>query len=39
MNMVVGYQQVRVQKEDIPKTAFVIVWRQYEYPLDYAIPQ
>ncbi len=31
MDMVAGYWQVRVQKEDIFKTAFVIVWRQYEY--------
>ncbi len=31
MNMVAGYWQVRVRKEDIPKTAFVTVWGQYEY--------
>ena len=31
MNMVAGYWQIRVCKEDIPKTAFVIVWGQYEY--------
>jgi len=31
MDIVAGYWQVRVQKEDIPKTAFVTVWRQYEY--------
>src|SRR6266542_5286860 len=31
MNMVVRYWQVRVQKEDISKTAFIIVWRQYKY--------
>ena len=26
MDMVAGYWQVRVRKEDIPKTAFVIIW-------------
>src|SRR6266540_2390074 len=26
MNMVAGYWQIRVRKEDIPKTAFVTVW-------------
>ncbi len=31
MDMVAGYWQVRVQKEDIPKTAFVTIWGQYEY--------
>ncbi len=31
MDMVAGYWQVRVRKEDIPKTAFVTVWGQYEY--------
>ena len=29
--MVAGYWQVRVRKEDIPKTTFVMVWGQYEY--------
>jgi len=31
MDIVTGYWQVRVQKEDIPKTAFVTIWGQYEY--------
>ncbi len=31
MDMVAGYWQVRIQKEDIPKTAFVTVWGQYKY--------
>ncbi len=31
MDMVAGYWQVRVRKEDIPKTAFVTIWEQYEY--------
>ena len=31
MDMVVEYWQVRVRKEDIPKTTFVMVWGQYEY--------
>ncbi len=31
MNMVAGYWQVRVRKENISKTAFVTVWGQYEY--------
>src|SRR6266498_2567760 len=31
MDMVAGYWQVRVRKEDIPKIAFVTVWGQYEY--------
>ncbi len=26
IDMVAGYWQVRVRKEDIPKTAFVTVW-------------
>ena len=26
MDMVAGYWQIRVRKEDIPKTAFVTVW-------------
>ncbi len=31
MDIVAEYWQVRVRKEDIPKTAFVTVWGQYEY--------
>ncbi len=31
MNIVAGYWQVRVWKEDIPKTAFITVWGQYKY--------
>ncbi len=31
MDMVAGYWQVRVRKENISKTAFVTVWGQYEY--------
>src|SRR6266498_2108541 len=31
MDMVAGYWQVRVRKEDIPKTAFVTIWGQYKY--------
>ncbi len=31
MDMVARYWQVRVWKEDILKTAFVIIWKQYEY--------
>ncbi len=31
MDMVARYWQVRVRKEDIPKTAFVTVWGQYKY--------
>ena len=31
IDMVVEYQQVRIQKENIFKIAFVTVWRQYKY--------
>ena len=31
IDMVAGYWQVRVRKENIPKTTFIIVWGQYEY--------
>ena len=31
MDMVAEYWQVRVRKENIPKTAFVTIWEQYEY--------
>ena len=31
MDMVARYWQVRMQKEDISKTAFVTVWGQYKY--------
>jgi len=31
IDMIAGYWQVRVYKEDIPKITFVTVWGQYEY--------